>query len=113
MSKQRITLERSYQAELQDVWDLWTTKEGIESWWGPEGFRVEVKQLDLRPEGELHYEMIAEGADQIAFMKQAGMPLRTLTKIRYREIVPMVRLAYLNEVDFVPGHAAYDKEVLG
>lgn len=108
MSKQRITLERSYQAELQDVWDLWTTKEGIESWWGPEGFRVEVKKLELRPQGELVYEMIAEGPDQVAFMKQAGMPLRTLTKIRYTEIVPMVRLAYLNEVDFVPGHAAYD-----
>ena len=32
----RITIERTYRASVEDVWDLWTTKEGIESWWGPE-----------------------------------------------------------------------------
>ena len=30
--RRRITLERTYKASLQDVWDMWTTKEGIESW---------------------------------------------------------------------------------
>ena len=39
-SKRRITLERTYKASLQDVWDMWTTKDGIESWWGPDGFSV-------------------------------------------------------------------------
>ncbi len=38
-SKRGITLERTYKASLQDVWDMWTTKEGIESWWGPDGSR--------------------------------------------------------------------------
>ena len=38
-SKRRITLERTYKASLQDVWDMWTTKEGIESWWGPTASR--------------------------------------------------------------------------
>jgi uncharacterized protein YndB with AHSA1/START domain len=42
-SRKRITLERLYRAELQDVWDLWTTKDGIESWWGPGGFTVVVR----------------------------------------------------------------------
>ena len=33
-SRQRISLQRVYRgADIQDVWDLWTTKEGIESWW--------------------------------------------------------------------------------
>jgi hypothetical protein len=36
-ARRRITLERVYQADVQDVWDLWTTKDGIESWWGPGG----------------------------------------------------------------------------
>jgi uncharacterized protein YndB with AHSA1/START domain len=28
--RQRVRLERTYRADIQDVWDLWTTKEGIE-----------------------------------------------------------------------------------
>ena len=50
---QKVTVERTYQARLGELWDLWTTKEGIESWWGPGGFTVKVRKLDLRPGGEL------------------------------------------------------------
>lgn len=35
--RNRISLERIYQADIQDVWDQSTTGEGIESWWGPGG----------------------------------------------------------------------------
>jgi len=41
-NRRRVRLERTYQAPIEDVWELWTTKEGIESWWGPGGFRVTV-----------------------------------------------------------------------
>ena len=45
-SKQRITFERHYKnATVADVWELWTTKEGIEEWWGPDGFYVTVQTL--------------------------------------------------------------------
>lgn len=103
-----IVLERSFDASIADVWDLWTTKDGIESWWGPEGFSVEVIELDLRAGGQLFYAMTATAAPQIAFMKQANMPLTTRTKITYREVTRHKRLAYLNHVDFVPGVGAYD-----
>src|ERR1700694_3763995 len=81
--KHRITLERTYEASLEDVWDLWTTKEGIESWWGPEGFTVKVRKLDLRPGGALEYAMIATGPNQIEFMKRAGMPLTTEARVTF------------------------------
>jgi len=58
--KRRVTLERTYPAPIAMVWELWTTKEGIESWWGPRGFRVEVHSIDLRVGGELLYSMIAD-----------------------------------------------------
>ena len=48
-----IRLERTYRATIDEVWDMWTTKEGIESWWGPDGFAVKVRKLDLRAGGEL------------------------------------------------------------
>jgi uncharacterized protein YndB with AHSA1/START domain len=106
--KKDLTIERSFDASMEDVWDLWTTKEGIESWWGPDGFRVEVIELELRPGGQLYYAMIAIGEPQIAFMKQAGMPLSTKTRLTYSEVVHHQHLAYLNHVDFVPGVATYD-----
>jgi uncharacterized protein YndB with AHSA1/START domain len=105
---QRITLHRELPGTLEEVWALWTTKEGIESWWGPEGFRVEVRKLELRPQGELVYAMIATAPQTIAFMERAGMPTTTVTKIVYRELERPRRLGYLNVVDFVPGVAAYD-----
>ena len=69
-SRQPIKIERTYEADVEDVWALWTTKEGFEAWWGPEGFRVEVRALDLRVGGTLSYDMIADGAEQIAWMKR-------------------------------------------
>ena len=74
-SKRRITIERTYRSSLEDMWELWTTKEGIESWWGPEGFTTTVHSLDLRAGGELRYAMTATGPEQVKFMKSAGMPL--------------------------------------
>jgi uncharacterized protein YndB with AHSA1/START domain len=106
--RNRITLERIYQANVQDVWDLWTTKKGIESWWGPGGFAVTVRELDLRPGGQLLYAMTAVDPPQVEFMKKAGMPLTTEARITYTDIVPLRRLAYIHLTDFIPGVEPYD-----
>ena len=108
MTRRRITLERVYPADVQDVWDLWTTKDGIESWWGPGGFAVTVRKLDLRPAGELFYSMTAIGPPQIEFMKKAGMPLTQELRITFTEVVPLRRLAYIHLTDFIPGVEPYD-----
>jgi len=107
-NKKKIVLERTYQAPIGDVWALWTTKEGIESWWGPEGFEVKVRSMDLRAGGELLYGMTATAAPQIEFMKKAGMALTTEARITYTEVVPHERLAYVHLADFIPGVAPYD-----
>jgi uncharacterized protein YndB with AHSA1/START domain len=108
VERKRITIERTFAAPLEAVWELWTTKEGIESWWGPEGFSTTVFKLELWPGGELHYAMTATGADQIAFVKKAGMPVTNHTRGHYDEIVAPTRLAFTQIADFVPGVAAYD-----
>jgi uncharacterized protein YndB with AHSA1/START domain len=106
----KLTLERTFNAQVEDVWELWTTKEGIESWWGPEGFEVTVYDIDLRPGGELVYAMSAIGRDQIEYMKKAGMPLTTEHHITYTEVDSPRRLAYRSVVDFVPGVEPYEVE---
>lgn len=107
-SRKTLSIERVYRANLKDVWDLWTTKEGIESWWGPGGFAVTVRKLDLQPGGELLYDMTAKGPEQVEFMRRAGMPVTTAARITYTEIVPKQRLAYVHLADFIPGVEPYD-----
>lgn len=111
-ARRRVTLERTFKAPLEDVWELWTTKDGIESWWGPDGFRVEVHTLELRPGGKLAYDMIAVGAEQLEFLKKAGMPPRHAARVTFTEVTPMTRLAYLHAADFIPGVDPYDVKYL-
>lgn len=106
--RDHFSIERTYTASLQEVWDLWTTKEGIESWWGPEGFDVTVTSIDLRPGGHLVYTMTATAPQQVSFMKAHGMPLSTECRVTYLEVSPPSRLAYSTLTDFVPGVAPYD-----
>ncbi len=107
-SRGKIVIERRYTASIEDVWELWTTKEGIESWWGPAGFSVKVHELDLRAGGEMRYSMTAVDPAQVAFMKQAGMSLTTDAKLTYTAIVPGKSIAYTHKVDFIRGVEPYD-----
>jgi uncharacterized protein YndB with AHSA1/START domain len=112
MSRRKtVSFERVFRAPLDDVWELWTTKEGIESWWGPDGFAVEVESIDLRPGGEMLYRMFATGKDQIEFMKRAGMPVSVPHRITYKTIEPKRRLAYAQLADFIPGVDPYDVDL--
>ena len=108
-ARRRVSIERTFAgAAAEDVWALWTTKEGIESWWGPDGFEVNVRRLDVRLRGELLYAMTATAPDQIEFLKKAGMPLTTESLVRYTEVVPLERLAFTQLADFIPGVKPYE-----
>src|SRR5207244_3753544 len=65
-------LEHTYATTLEELWELWTTAAGIESWWAPDGFTVAVEKIDPRPGGDLIYTMTATAPEQIAFMQSAG-----------------------------------------
>jgi uncharacterized protein YndB with AHSA1/START domain len=107
-----IVLERTYRARVEDVWALWTTKHGIESWWGPEGFTTTVHSLDLRRGGEWRYTMAATAPDTMAWMRNAGRPLAHYVLVTYVEIVPLRRLRYTNRMDFIPGVKSYNVDHL-
>jgi uncharacterized protein YndB with AHSA1/START domain len=100
-------LERAYDASPEVVWELLTTAGGLEEWWAPDGFETRVSELDLRPAGQLRGTMTATGPEQIAFLRNNGAPLSTELRKTFTEIEPMIRLAYLSLIDFVPGHEPY------
>lgn len=108
-AQSQFSIERAYAgATIDEAWALWTTKAGIESWWGPEGFDVKVTSLDVRPGGELVYLMTATAAEQVEFMKRAGMPLTTECRVTFTAISPPSRLTYKTLADFVPDVAPYE-----
>lgn len=95
-----IKLEKVYSASPHRIWELWTTPEGIQSWWAPEGFTVKVEKLELKPEGELIYTMTATAQPQIDFMQSMGMPLATTSRKTFVELEEDKRLSYDSLVDF-------------
>jgi uncharacterized protein YndB with AHSA1/START domain len=58
LTDKTITISRDFAASREALFRAWTTKEGIEAWWGPQGFRTEVRELDLRLGGRYHFVMI-------------------------------------------------------
>ena len=104
-----IRIERTYATSAEQVWRLWTTSDGIESWWAPDGFKCEVRKLDLRVGGDLVYALTATGPQQVEFMKGAGMPLTTEAQKTFTELLPAKRIGYRSLIDFVPGVDPYQE----
>ncbi len=101
--KRSVVIERSYLARVEELWDLWTTKEGFESWWCPEGCRSEVHAIEVREGGTLHYDMIAVDPAQIAELKKMGSGPRHAVCARFTEIKLHRRLSITHVMDFGPG----------
>ena len=108
----KLTLERTYEASPDEVWELLTTRDGIEAWMGPDGYSVSVRELDLRPGGALVYHMAAVGQDQVEYMKKAGLPLVTEQHVKFVAIDPPRRLVYRDLADFIPGVEPYEVEAV-
>jgi uncharacterized protein YndB with AHSA1/START domain len=106
-TQKTFTVERMLKASPERVWKMWTTKEGLERWWGPEGFSVQVHHLDLRVGGRLELVMTTAVPEIVAMLKAGGMGASQSLVCTYTEIETNRRLVYQNTVDFVPGVPPY------
>ena len=74
-----LTLNRTFDAPVELVWEAWTRSEHITHWWGPKGMETKVIEHDFKVGGKWHYimnmpdgnEFIAEGvyAEIVALKK--------------------------------------------
>lgn len=106
-----IRFERVYDASVEDVWALWTTKEGLEEWFAPEGMHFEVLVLDLNVGGAFDHVMTAVGAEQVAYMANVNRPPTARVSGRFVEIVRHRRLRIRFDIDFVPGVESYPYDI--
>ena len=103
-----IVIERTYRAPVEELWDLWTTKQGFESWWGPQDFRADVHHMDARPGGTFHYDMAADTPEMVKAMADMGRPPSHETRGFFTEFQPHEKLVLTHVIDFLPGVKPYD-----
>jgi uncharacterized protein YndB with AHSA1/START domain len=107
----KTVIERTYRATPRELWELWTTKEGFESWWGPVGFRVKVHLIEARQGGKLQYDMIAATPELIAEMEETQGAASHKTTGWFAEYRPYERLLLKHMMDFLPGVEPYESVI--
>jgi uncharacterized protein YndB with AHSA1/START domain len=108
----KFVIERTYRASVEELWELWTTKEGFESWWPPEGSRVDVHAIEACLNGKLQYDMIAETPEMVAVMKELGLPVAHVERARFSEFRPLERLVFAIMMDFLSGIEPYENPLI-
>jgi uncharacterized protein YndB with AHSA1/START domain len=79
-----FVITRSFKAPLEKVFKAWSDAENFKRWWGPVGFKTEVKKFEFRVGGVFHYYLLSPaGQDMWA-------------KFTYREITPPSKIVFLN-----------------
>ena len=64
LSKRTLTIERTFSAPIQLVWDAWTQAEHIAQWWAPKGMDVKILKHDFQVGGAWEYVMsMPDGRD--------------------------------------------------
>ena len=87
-------IERVWNAPIDLVWKLWTTAEGIASWFGPSGFTVTVDEIDLRAGGTFRYTMGATDPEKIAAMEKQGRPASWAVESTITAVDPPTKFVY-------------------
>ena len=72
-TEKEMIFSRIVNAPRELVFDVWTIREHVEKWWGPDGFTTTSKKFELKPEGVWLFTMHGpDGIDypnKIVFMK--------------------------------------------
>ena len=58
VSNRTLTLERTFNAPIELVWEAWTESEHIARWWGPKGMKTNVIEHDFKEGGKWKYVML-------------------------------------------------------
>lgn len=54
-----IHIKREFAADLNQVWQAWTTPDLLDQWWAPKPYRIETKSLVFQEGGRWLYAMIS------------------------------------------------------
>ena len=77
-----IVATRIFEAPRDLVFQMWTDPNHVSRWWGPNGFKTTIHEMDVRPGGAWRFVM--HGPDGTDYRNE----------VIYDEVVPPERLTY-------------------
>ena len=83
VSEDAVVIERTFDAAVDLIWQMWTNPEHFKNWYGPKGFSVPVADMDVRV-----------GGKRLICMASPDGSMKMWTTGEYTEIVPNERLVY-------------------
>ncbi len=87
VTKDAVVIERTFEAPIDLVWQMWTDPEHFKMWYGPKGFSVPVAEMDIRV-----------GGKRLICMSSPDGSMKMWTTGEYMEIVPNERLVYTDSM---------------
>ena len=84
-SPDAVMIERTFDAPVDLIWQMWTDPEHFKAWYGPDGAAIPVAKMDVRVGGSRLVCMEMQTPDG---------PMQMWFTGEYREVVPNRRLVY-------------------
>lgn len=89
ISKDAVVVERTFDAPIELIWQLWTQPDLFKTWYGPNGFSIPVAEMDVRVGGKHLFCMERQTPNGSMKMWSTG---------EYTEVVPNQRLVYTDSI---------------
>lgn len=89
MTQDAVVIERTFNAPINFVWQLWTDAAQFQKWYGPQGATIPVAQMDVRVGGKRLICMEMRRSERTMKMWFTG---------EYLEVVPPTRLVYTDSM---------------
>jgi uncharacterized protein YndB with AHSA1/START domain len=96
-SEDRVVIERSFDAPVELIWQMWTEPEHFKAWYGPQGVTIPVAKMDVRVSGSRLVCMEMPSPDGPVQMWFTG---------EYREVVEPQRLVYTESMSDENGNVS-------
>lgn len=88
-SQSSVVIERSFDAPVELIWQLWTVPAHFAEWYGPAGARIPVAKMDVRVGGSRLVRMDLQTPDDAMTMWFTG---------QYLEVVENKRLVFTESI---------------
>jgi len=83
-----ITLEKTYDAPLETVWQAWTNPEQLKQWWGPDNVTIPECEVDLKVGGKFY--IVMEAGEAMGPYKGTLWPMQA----EFTVVEPNAKLTY-------------------
>jgi uncharacterized protein YndB with AHSA1/START domain len=84
-STDAVVIERSFDAPVEFIWQMWTVPEHFQAWYGPKGADIPVAKIDLRVGGTRLICMLVQSPNG---------PMQMWFTGEHREVIENKRLVY-------------------